>query len=565
MQQNIYHVVGGIILMTTSFFCAGQVVPSGGPPDKTPPEIIETYPEARSTLFNDGKISIQFSKYVDRRSVEESIFISPAIGVLTFNWGGTDVEIHFSDTLRHATTYVMTFGTDVVDMRGRNRMAKAFALPFSTGERIDTGAISGKIFDPKPEGVMVFAYQLDSRNPDTLDPSHVKPDYLTQTGKDGSFLLPYLSLGSYRLIAVRDEFKNLIYEPQTDQYGVWTSDITITDSLPTLSGIQFKMTSEDTSQPFLSSARALDRSHVFLRFSEKMDTSINAGEGVSIVDTLTNVALPILDFSFTDAAATEAQVVTAQQESTKTYRIVLAGFRDAYQNPIQLRASTGFFTGSSIPDTMKPVIQSSNVGDNMKDFQIDDTLQLIFGKPIRRASLERALELEDSTEKRVDGKFYWNGSSRVSFVPNRELLWNCKYTLKIVLDSVKDLSGNHLTDSVWVKHFKTMDERLLGSIKGIVMDERKDARGKLYLTAAEISNKSSKERLIVLESPGPFVLDRLLEGNYTISAFRDADSNKVYTYGSVFPFRPSERFSMLTDTLKIRARWPLEGVTVRLK
>src|SRR5260221_3050055 len=118
--------------------CAGQVQPSGGPVDTTPPLIVASYPQPNALRFKDRKILLKFSKYVDRSSVERSIFFSPPAGVPSYDWSGTDVEISFPDTLRQDRTYILTVGTDVVDLRNHNRMASSFASPFSTSEQVDS-------------------------------------------------------------------------------------------------------------------------------------------------------------------------------------------------------------------------------------------------------------------------------------------------------------------------------------------------------------------------------------------------------------------------------------------
>jgi len=168
----------------TSFFCAGQILPPGGPPDLTPPKILETSPVPGSLSFQGETISLTFDKYVDKTSFQQSCFISPPAGRLTYEWSGKEVEIRFGDTLRNSTTYVLTVGTDVKDTRN-NRLAEAFSLAFSTGNSVDSASVSGKVLDPKPEGVMIYAYRLNRMNPDTLNPSHTLPDYLTQTGNGG--------------------------------------------------------------------------------------------------------------------------------------------------------------------------------------------------------------------------------------------------------------------------------------------------------------------------------------------------------------------------------------------
>src|ERR1043166_6966101 len=168
---------------------AGQAHPPGGPAPPPPPAIIESYPLPNALNVRDRKVVLSFSKYVDRSSLERSIFFSPPAGTPSYDWGGTSVEISFPEALRQDRTYILTVGTDVVDLRNHNRMASAFALPFSTGERIDSASIAGVVFSEKPEGLIVFAYKLDGMMVDTLNPAHTTPDYLAQTGKEGRFTL----------------------------------------------------------------------------------------------------------------------------------------------------------------------------------------------------------------------------------------------------------------------------------------------------------------------------------------------------------------------------------------
>ncbi|MEK7671238.1 MAG: Ig-like domain-containing protein, partial [Bacteroidota bacterium] len=87
--------------------CAGQVAPGGGPVDTIPPTIIYTEPDTNSINIQTDNIVLEFSEYVDRRSVEESIFISPYVGQLEFDWSGRELTITFSEKLRENTTYVL--------------------------------------------------------------------------------------------------------------------------------------------------------------------------------------------------------------------------------------------------------------------------------------------------------------------------------------------------------------------------------------------------------------------------------------------------------------------------
>jgi len=552
-----------IIIALISFNCAGQVAPSGGPPDKTPPQIIATFPEPMALNYKENKFSFSFDKYVDRRSFQESFFVSPTISSLSYNWSGTDVEVTFEDTLRPLTTYIITIGTDVLDTRG-NRLDKAFSLPFSTGNFIDSCAISGSLIDEKAEGVMIFTYGLDGKNPDTLNPTRLKPDFLTQTGRDGTFLLPYLPVGRYRIMAVRDEYKNLVYDVQTDQFSTYTSDITLTSEKSLFSGVQFKLSIEDTAAPFLSSARSIDQSHVLLRFSEGMNEESIRNGNISLFDTVAGTPLSVQDIAFGEKPVMEVQLVTATQDFGRTYRVKVSGLYDIAGNSLTEPRNSADFAGSSTYDTSRPGFDLLYPPKNSTEIFTTDTLRLFFSEAIRKASFSSGVLLSDSVRIPVGLSTSWPHSRELWLIPQKELQKGMAYTLTIRMDSLADLFGNSYTDSVTSYSLETAGEESMSSISGVVTDDAAGASGVVFITAKNISNNSIP-RILKLDSVKTFTFQNLTEGQYTLSAFRDEDGNGLYSFGKPFPFVKAERFTIYGDTLKLRARWPLEGVTVRFR
>ena len=78
------------------FRCANQLPPTGGVIDKIPPEIIEVSPANGTVNFDGNSVEITFSEYVDKRSVQNSVFISPAVeGEIEYDWSGKSLEIIF--------------------------------------------------------------------------------------------------------------------------------------------------------------------------------------------------------------------------------------------------------------------------------------------------------------------------------------------------------------------------------------------------------------------------------------------------------------------------------------
>jgi hypothetical protein len=565
MIRNAYRYASLLFLGLLGLACAGQIAPSGGPPDTTPPEIVATVPAPGTLGFQGSELRLAFSEYVDRRSLEESVFLSPPVGRLEFDWSGTEVAIRFRDTLRPRTTYILTVGTDVRDVREKgNRMSASFALPFSTGDHIDSASIAGRVFDASPGGIMIFAYRLSAHRPDTLNPETAGPDFVTQTGKDGTFRMPYLPLDSYRLIAVEDAYKNLRYDRQIDRYGLSTGDVRVTADSFQVSGVQFRMAREDTSAPFLSSVKALDRRHFLVRFSEALDTSGISPAAFAVVDTLSGQALPVVDASFTDTSRLDAQLVTAPQDSGKAYRVTLSGMRDLAGNSASAASASAVVLGSALEDTTRPLTLFPFPQDTMRNIAQDIILGFSWKEAVRKPSFEGGVRLADSAGSPLRAAVRWDGAMNAVLVPAAPFVQNGLYALRIQVDSVVDMSGNRSRDSVRTFRFRIGDDRQTSSIAGRVVAGGAAGDGRLHLLAENIAGGGQRYEA-VLDSAGPFLFPKVEEGRYAFELYRDADANNAYSFGKPFPYLPAEAFAVHPDTVKVRARWPVEGIVVRMR
>lgn len=550
--------------------CAGQVPPDGGPVDREPPTIISTYPANYATRFRDNRIALEFDEYVDRRSAQESIFISPYVGELEFEWSGREVEIRFSEPLHENRTYVVNVGTDVVDLNNRNRMAQAFTLAFSTGDFIDRGAIEGKVYGAtskdSPEGVMIFAYLLIPGAPDSLNPRTTKPDYITQTGKTGEFALRHLLLGKYRLLAVRDEYRNLLYDPEADDYGVPSFDIQL-NMLDTLRrDVTMRLAKEDTTAPRLLKVTAQDRSRLLLEFSEALDTSTVAPQYFSIRDTVENItvavryAVPIL------SKLSTVMLLTDPAQESRGYRLTAERIRDQAGNVIHPLANSTSFSGSGLPDTVRPTVGSFSIPDSTRNVELQPKFLLTFSDVMERTSVEESIAVQDSSGSPVPLSLRQLNSAAWELhfpQPLRSLTW---YVVAVDVTKARNVHGIAGAGSKRSYRFQTLDAELLSSIEGRVVDRSTaDTSGTIVLIAENVGALSQRTFTMQLSRPGEFAFRNLGEGQYLLRAYRDRNGNGVFDAGRPFPFQSSERFAVYPDTLKLRARWPLEGVTIELK
>ena len=547
--------------------CAGQMGPEGGPVDSTPPITIRTEPDTNQIRVATDRIVLEFSEYVDRRSVEESIFISPPLGELEFDWSGTEVTILFSDSLRTNKTYVVNIGTDVIDVRARNRMAHGFTLAFATGETIDKGALTGRVFDAKPEGVLVFGYALNRIVPDTLDPSKKKPDYITQTGKDGGWTLSNLAWGRYRLFAVRDEYRNLLYDKQIDQFGVAARDISIDSADAAAGDIWFRLSQEDTAKPFVTKVQPVNQRQIHVYFSEPVDTASFRDALISIEDTVTRSPVDIILRSLDKHDSTVATIITESiLDSARSYRFTIRELSDTVGNRIDTANAGLVFNGVNIPDTLKPRFTIVGLSDSTRNVPLDVRFILQFSEPVRQHPINLAISMVDSNKAPVACDVRWLTGASLLLSTKNPLTSNMRYEARFVLDSLKDYAGSGYTDSTSLFRFWSLDLRTTGTIDGFVADPDSTSRqGEIVLTAVQLYSNPQRTNTQRLKGPGKFHFEQLPEGRYMLESYRDRDSSRTYSFGRPFPFQFSERFVTYPDTLKVRARWGVEGVNVTFK
>lgn len=557
----------GLLLAALLWGCAGQVPPGGGPVDTVPPRVIRTMPDTNSVRVSVNSVTLEFSEYVSRRSVEESIFISPYVGELEFAWDGTEVTAKFSEPLKENTTYVVNVGTDVTDLRAGNRMAEGYSLAFSTGDSIDRGSVAGRVFDEKPEGVMVFAYRLNGIRPDTLDPSHTRPDYITQSGRNGVFALSHLSLGAYRIIAVRDEYRDLTYQRQLDQYGVTTGDLVLGPEHPGVADVWFRLAREDTSRPFLAGVRARDRYRIGIRFSEPIDSASLERASVQVVDTLNERPLPVVLFSQDRLQPAQAGILLAAPlDSPATYRVRVRGVADRAGNRIDSAAPGDLLEGVAAQDTIRPRISVRDMRDSVRNVAIEPVVEILLSDPVEQSPLAKGVRLIDSARATVDSRLLWTGHASLALLPRRPLMSRAWYAVVVTMDSVRSLRGIGYRDSTFTVRFQTMDVRSTGVLAGTVEDGAgKGGKGRVFVTAASVDLNPQRSATAILDRPGPFTFPMLPEGRYGISGFRDADSSGTYSPGLPFPFMPAERFAVYPDTIRVRARWTVEGAVLRFR
>jgi len=210
---------GGCLLVSLCLIgllggCANPVAPSGGPGNTEPAVLAESQPaDSDTNVARDVEIEFQFDKYVNRGSMSQAFSLTPEPERRPeFDFSGRSVTVSFPEPLQDSTTYIVSLSTDLRTERGSVELDSPITFAFSTGPRIDEGALSGRVVEPRwgepQQGVDIFAYALPpdaQAPPDTLPEA---PDFRTQTDSDGQFAFQNIREEPYYVIAVRDNNRN---------------------------------------------------------------------------------------------------------------------------------------------------------------------------------------------------------------------------------------------------------------------------------------------------------------------------------------------------------------------
>ena len=538
--------------------CAVQQPPSGGPPDTEPPVILETVPVTGTTNYEGNTVFIQFNEYVDRQSVQQSIHISPlSAGTPEFDWGGKDVTIILDDELEPDQTYVIAIGTSVKDLNAGNTMAASHTIAFSTGDSIDMGTAVGRLFDATPDEVSIFGYLLDSYDPDTLNPSGTQPQYVVQTGMDGSYTFTNLKEGAYRFFAVRDKQQNNIYDIEADDVGMPLGDLQVraADSLEPPS-MRFRLTTEDTTSPYIQSVEVATVTTLQFRLSEPPANDPPALEAIAIRDSATgemHAALSI--YQALDRKYAYNITLSPPMEEGRKYYFDIDSLADAAGNFAKEEGREILFEGVSVPDTARPDILALKPAPPGAKLEPDSAIVVEFSRPLTGG---QTISVTDTSGNEIAFEKRRLARNRLA-VQIAGAQRGMQYTVCMDLETFVDtLNALPIADSTFCYAVQVPAEDKNGSIAGTVKAEV-DSVTAVYVRARAASGNYTEK---IKARAGAFVFPAVPEGKYILDAYIDADGDTEYSFGKPFPFVPAERFGIAGDTIRVRARWESKNVVI---
>lgn len=238
----------GLLIIILLISCAKQSSPLGGPKDEDPPKLLSINPSNESLNVKPTTIELEFDEYIKTETPNKQIIITPRINKdeMEVTTNKNRVTIKLNQDLEDSTTYVFNFQKSIKDIT-ENNIPENLQLVFSTGPKIDSLTVSGKVSFILPQrdknitDVLVGLYTTE----DTTDVLTGSPYYIGQTDSTGNFKLSNIKAGTYKAYAWHDQNNSLKAEEKQEAYGFLSDSIEISGNI---TDAQFFLSKADLSE-----------------------------------------------------------------------------------------------------------------------------------------------------------------------------------------------------------------------------------------------------------------------------------------------------------------------------
>jgi hypothetical protein len=340
--------------------CANIVPPSGGPKDSLPPYLIAARPIDSALGVFPKEILVGFNEYITTTSIQENLIISPTLkNMPLIDARLNSIRIRIADTLLDNTTYSIQFGNAIKDVNEGN-ILKNFTYVFSTGNRLDTGKIKGKV-------VLAESGKVDSSFVVILHPAakdsaifKERPNYYTKLNGKGQFGFNFLPKGSYHIFVLPNDYTKK-YDDSTKFFAFLDSSISIETTKDSIQLYAFQGAKKPIKLKSSSTIKSTKRTGATLKYSKDFDgseqdilhplhltfeTPIHFNDSFSIVlcDTF-NKKLAGANISI-DSAHPETIIVSYPWKFSTKYRLIIpqASIKDSLNNILLKTDTLAFIT-----------------------------------------------------------------------------------------------------------------------------------------------------------------------------------------------------------------------------
>ncbi|MCD8540097.1 MAG: Ig-like domain-containing protein [Leadbetterella sp.] len=519
-----------LLVIYFAFSCAQIVQPTGGQNDKTPPDLVSSFPENKTKNYKSQEFRLTFNELVDASSIQNELFIVPDPGSpYETKVKNNIVTLKFDKPLAENTTYTLNFRNGIKDLTERNP-ARNLKLVISTGDQLDSLQLNGTIIDlftKEPQlDVTVGLYPAD-----TLPFAKKKPLYFVKTDSTGKYALENLKNNKYFLLAFTDKNNNLRFD-QKEEYLAFlpdSLDLQSNTDLPTMeiyrsdhSRNKIKRTLSRENEFVLQLDKNAFKAHVtYENLNDTTALSHHLGGShlnfyklkESIADTVHAVILLQDSLLVTD---TLYQKIYFKEERTRK--------KKAETLPIQSNIRSG------------------------QEITTDIRYELSFEKPLIRMETDKIKFLTDTLEKeKIDIQIIDNQHINITIKTRAQR----ETELRIPPDIFENYLGD--TNAVFLLKNPVLQSDQTGLLEGETPDTETPK-------IAILQNEQRTKEFAKQTFTGKFLFENVIPGTYNITVIYDTNQNGIWDPGNLEKLTLPEKIVSTKEPLRVRANYELRAI-----
>ena len=591
--------------------CAKMGQPDGGWYDDTPPHVLATSPEDKSTGVDAKKIYIYFDEFIKLDNPTEKVVISPPqLEAPDIKGAGNRITVTINDSLVPNTTYTVDFSDAISDNNEGNPMGN-YTYSFSTGEHIDTLEVSGCVVEAENmepiKGILVGLYNNLEDSAFTTQPML----RVARTDSRGRFVIKGVAEGNYRIYALQDADGNYFFSQKSEKLAFSNDIITPTFKPDVRQDTLWSDTLHIAKIEQVGYTHFFPDDIVLRAFTEVQNDRFLVKTERKDADCFTmffsygHPQLPEitgLNFDATDAFLMEA----SEHLDTLTYwlRDTLLVNQDSLQMTVGFMATDS--TGVLAPklDTLN-VLSKNPYARRMKDLQKEQEKWEKEQEKAKKKGRPYLTEMPPTpleTKLQIPGDMAPNGYISFEFPTPLMTTDTTKIHLLTKIDTVEVEKGFVLqelpsylpedvphavrklilvpdsTDNLWTaggQYSLVLDSAAFVDIYGKASkDDRKSIKIKkeedfTSITfhvaktdespyVAHLLDRSNKVVKVAYSSTGDVVFNYVKPGEYYLCVIADTNNNGIWDTGNYAEGQQAEMVYYYPDKIECRAMWPLE-------
>ena len=543
-----FYIISSLSILFTFYSCAAIAPPSGGPNDDTPPKFLSSVPESGTTQFKGGTVVLRFSEYIEKKSINSAITVSPKLeSPINLVYEDDEVHLQFPKKLLTDQTYIITINRNLTDERNV-ALDQSIQIAYSTGRTIEDGKIKGRVHGD--EKYAVHLWKINDNPIDTFFNS--KPLYVSEANDEGLFSFNFLSSGRYTALAVEKSAAGLKLNTERMAYGIGPQIVYELPSNGIIKDIPF-LVKRDLPEIKLTHVDWKGSRWGWMHFNRPLNDSLL--EEIKIINRDSTILMP----NYFQDSKDKSKFLLTLNDTMIDERVDLLIEKITPYNGKSILNSKVSFRASSETDSSYLYLEGPPLSTTVnKDNMGGPLVSLVFSKPIESFS-DSAFQLVFDSDTMLAEMNQVN-PLEFTFIPQKGWKEKTSYRLLLVSKHLLPIEGKSFPEAV-----KAIDIISKKKIGYGVLTGSFESTVKPLIAQLKLISKEPKFFISDVNSNNEFYMNELPEGRYELMVVNDSNGDKVFNYGSFNPTERSEWFFVSPDTFDVRANWEIDIGKIKIE